>query len=211
MSFTTGNGQGEDGTRKNYLKLYTNEGDMLQMVKVPGSEISDCSWDRSGLKLALAVDTYIFFASVKPNYYWGFLTNSIVFALPIHSSDHGKSKKLIFKEIRSNETYEKEVNNFVQMATWMQSCAVVSKVEGANANTASNTLSTGEGNKRSEQTHSLALYNSIGTLIDRHLMNMKVRHCCINSTQMIVASDDSFYLWTFNPSFGSGNVNLKSE
>lgn len=185
---------------------------MLQMVKVPGSEISDCSWDRSGLKLALAVDTYIFFASVKPNYHWGFLTNSIVFALPIHSSDHGKSKKLIFKEIRSNETYEREVNNFIQMATWMHSCAVVSKVEGPASNSANNALSSGEGNKgRSEQTHSLALYNSIGTLMDQHMVNMKVRQCCINSTQMIVASDDSFYVWTFNPSFTSGNVNLKSE
>ncbi len=193
---------------------------MLQMVKVPGSEICDCSWDKSGLKLALAVDTYIFFASVKPNYDWGYLTNAIVFALP----SHGRGKRLIFKEIRTNETYEKEVNNFCQMATWMQSCAVVSKVEqggiisgsGAGGSGSggggSSAQSTAEGKRsNSEQTHSLALYNSIGTLIDRHLVNMKVRHCCINSTQMIVASDDSFYAWTFNQSFSGGTVSLKSE
>ena len=193
-----GYGQSEEGVSKNYLKLYSGTGEMLQMVKVPGNEIFDCSWDRSGLRLALAVDSYIFFASVKPHYQWGYLTNSVVFALPSHNGQ-GRSKKLLFRELNTNETYEKDVNNFCLLTTWMYCCAVVSKAD-------STALS---GDSKRQEPCSLALYNSVGTLIDRHLVTLKVRHCCLNSSRMVVASEDSFYVWTFNQPFNSGN--LKSE
>lgn len=201
-----GNGRVEEGASKNYLKLYNGQGELLQMVKVPGNEIFDCSWDRTGFKLALAVDSYIFFANLKPHFHLtsGFLTNSIVFALP-SLNGKGKSRKLIFQELKSNETYEKDVNNFMLLATWQHCCAVVSKADSIAGPTGGNVPSA---EKRSEM-YSLALYNSIGTLLDRHMVNLKVRHCCLNSSRMVVASEDSFLVWAFSQPYNSGN--LKSE
>lgn len=40
----------------------------LRMLKVPGKEIAGCSWENSGLRIALAVDSHIFFANIRPDY-----------------------------------------------------------------------------------------------------------------------------------------------
>lgn len=187
----------EEGVNKNFLNLYNQEGEVLQVVKVPGNEIFDCSWHRSGLKMALAVDSYIFFASVKPNYQWGYLCNSVVFALPITSNSSSRKKKLIFWELKTNTPYEKEVTNFSQLTTWLHCCAVVARSDNAS-----------EG-KRAD-IYSLSLFNSVGTLIDRHLVSLRVKHCCLNSSRMIVASEDSFFVWHFDQPF-SGSSGNKSE
>src|SRR5699024_10019274 len=108
-----------------------------------------------------------------------------------------------FREIKSNETYEKEVNHFCMLSTWLHCCAVVTRADGGPSST-----SAADGKR--PDLHSLTLYNSIGTLIDRHLVSLKVRHCCLNSSRMVVASEDSFYVWTFNQPYTIGG-NLKSE
>lgn len=40
----------------------------LRTLKVPGKQISALSWEGSGLKIALAVDSYIYFANIRPDY-----------------------------------------------------------------------------------------------------------------------------------------------
>ncbi|PKU37548.1 wd repeat-containing protein hypothetical protein [Limosa lapponica baueri] len=50
----------------------------LRTLKVPGKQISALSWEGSGLKIALAVDSYIYFANIRPDYkYVLVLCNSI--------------------------------------------------------------------------------------------------------------------------------------
>lgn len=40
----------------------------LRTLKVPGKQMSALSWEGSGLKIALAVDSYIYFANIRPDY-----------------------------------------------------------------------------------------------------------------------------------------------
>lgn len=40
----------------------------LRTLKVPGKQISSLSWEGGGLKIALAVDYYIYFANIRPHY-----------------------------------------------------------------------------------------------------------------------------------------------
>lgn len=40
----------------------------LRALKVPGKQISSLSWEGGGLKIALAVDHYIYFANIRPHY-----------------------------------------------------------------------------------------------------------------------------------------------
>lgn len=40
----------------------------LRTLKVPGKQIAALSWEGSGLKIALAVDSYIYFANIRPDY-----------------------------------------------------------------------------------------------------------------------------------------------
>ena len=55
-------------------------GEHLRTLRVPGSGISGLSWEGSGLRLALAVDSYVYFANVRPDYKWGYFCNTLVYA-----------------------------------------------------------------------------------------------------------------------------------
>lgn len=201
----------ETGNGKNFLKLYDSNGDLLQIVKVPGNEIYDCSWDRTGLRLALTVDSYIFFANVKQNYEWGSMINSIVFAFPtnVMAGDYNVvGRRLIFWERKTNSQYTIEVNGFCQLTTWTHCCGVVSRItEQISSNFGSESIN---GKSRPNDLHSLVLYNSIGTLIDRHLVNLKVKHCSLNSNRMVVASNDSFYVWQFKQQSIAANIHAST-
>lgn len=40
----------------------------LGTLKVPGKHMSALSWEGGGLKIALAVDSFIYFANIRPDY-----------------------------------------------------------------------------------------------------------------------------------------------
>lgn len=44
-------------------------------------KVSGISWEGSGLRIVMAVNNALFFANIKPNHKWGFMSNStLVFA-----------------------------------------------------------------------------------------------------------------------------------
>jgi hypothetical protein len=40
----------------------------LGTLKVPGKQMCSLSWEGGGLKIALAVDSFIYFANIRPDY-----------------------------------------------------------------------------------------------------------------------------------------------
>ena len=40
----------------------------LRTLKVPGKQIYGCSWEGGSLRVALAVDSFIYFANIRPDY-----------------------------------------------------------------------------------------------------------------------------------------------
>lgn len=40
----------------------------LRTLKVPGQKLSACSWEGGSLRIALAVDSFIYFANIRPDY-----------------------------------------------------------------------------------------------------------------------------------------------
>lgn len=55
-------------------------GEHLRTLRVPGNGISGLTWEGNGLRLALAVDSYVYFANVRPDYKWGYFCNTLVYA-----------------------------------------------------------------------------------------------------------------------------------
>ena len=40
----------------------------LRTLKVPGKQMHSCSWEGGSLRVALAVDSFIYFANIRPDY-----------------------------------------------------------------------------------------------------------------------------------------------
>ncbi|XP_012869217.1 PREDICTED: WD repeat-containing protein 35 [Dipodomys ordii] len=52
----------------NSVQFYTPFGEHLGALKVPGKQMTALSWEGGGLKIALAVDSFIYFANIRPDY-----------------------------------------------------------------------------------------------------------------------------------------------
>lgn len=46
---------------------------------MPGPEIKDISWSGDGLRVALAVEAFIYFANIRPTYHWGYFANTVAY------------------------------------------------------------------------------------------------------------------------------------
>ena len=52
----------------------------MRTLKVPGKKLTAVSWEGGGLRIALAVDSFIYFANIRPDYKWGYCANTVVYA-----------------------------------------------------------------------------------------------------------------------------------
>jgi WD repeat-containing protein 35 len=51
----------------------------LRTLKVPGNSISCCVWEGGSLRVALAVDSFVYFANIRPDYKWCYFKKTVVF------------------------------------------------------------------------------------------------------------------------------------
>ncbi len=49
-------------------------------MKVPGKSLRAASWEGGSLRLAMAVDHFIYFANVRLDYKWGYFAGTVVYA-----------------------------------------------------------------------------------------------------------------------------------
>lgn len=52
----------------NLLQFYNPFGQHLRTLKVPGKEIKSISWEGGSLRISLAVDSFMYFANIRPDY-----------------------------------------------------------------------------------------------------------------------------------------------
>lgn len=65
----------------------------IRSLKLPGSELSSCTWGPRSLRIALSIDSFIFFANIRPYYLWTYFGQTLLF-----SSNQG----LLFWDTLSN-------------------------------------------------------------------------------------------------------------
>ena len=47
---------------------------------MPGSGLSGLAWEGGALRISLAVDSFLYFANIRPDYKWAFFGTTLVFA-----------------------------------------------------------------------------------------------------------------------------------
>ena len=63
----------------NVVQFYTPYGEHLRTLKVPGKQITACAWEGGSLRIALSVDSFIYFANIRPDYKWAYFANVVVY------------------------------------------------------------------------------------------------------------------------------------
>jgi len=70
------------GGATNVVKFFDGYGRFIRSIRIPGESIAAVSWEGGDLRLALAVDSFIYFANIRHSYLWAYFLNTVVFAYP---------------------------------------------------------------------------------------------------------------------------------
>mmetsp|Transcript_13455 Transcript_13455/g.34500 ORF Transcript_13455/g.34500 Transcript_13455/m.34500 type:complete len:812 (+) Transcript_13455:111-2546(+) len=176
----------------NVLQFYSPHGDNLRTLKVPGKELRSLTWEGAGLRLALAVDHFIYFANVRPDYNWGFFSDTIVYSFTTKSrAEHC----VVFWDTKLNGHQVKYVRALTKMAAAGQYTVLATRHED-------------------EDTWALILCNKIGQAIDSKFIHIEPIFLDISETHVVAASHDAVFVWAYQTGLAAqaaGKKNRRDE
>ncbi|XP_028927849.1 WD repeat-containing protein 35 isoform X1 [Ornithorhynchus anatinus] len=171
----------------NTVQFYTPFGEHLRTLKVPGKQMSALSWEGGGLKIGLAVDSFIYFANIRPDYKWGYCSNTVVYA---YTRPDRAEYCVVFWDTKNNEKYVKYVKSLISITTCGDFCILATKAD-ENQPQEENEMDSFGG------TYVLVLCNSIGTPLDPKYIDIGPLFVTMTKTHVIAASKEAFYIWQY--------------
>jgi WD repeat-containing protein 35 len=171
--------QGGGDREVGVVQFYNPGGQHLRTLRVPGSNLRSISWEGNGLRLALAVDSHIFFANIRPDYLWGYFSHTLVYAvLKKERSEH----VVVFWDTQSDEKYTKYIKHVTHIATSDEFCVLVTKADD-----------------QSNQ-HIVIVCNDIGSPVDSKYLHIEPIHVAMTNNHILIASEDVVYIWMYRSS-----------
>ncbi|XP_030627741.1 WD repeat-containing protein 35 isoform X2 [Chanos chanos] len=160
----------------NVVHFYTPFGEHLRTLKVPGKQMTAVSWEGGGLRIGLAVDSFIYFANIRPDYKWGYCSNTVVYA---YTRPDRLEYSVVFWGTKNNEKFVKYVKSLMSITTCGDFCILATKADD------------------SHPPYVLVLCNSIGTPLDSKYIDIDPLFVTMTKTHVIAASKEAFYIWQY--------------
>uniref|UniRef100_A0A5S6QXS6 WD_REPEATS_REGION domain-containing protein n=1 Tax=Trichuris muris TaxID=70415 RepID=A0A5S6QXS6_TRIMR len=158
-------------------------GEPIHTLKVPGIQARSCSWEKSGLCLAIAADSFIILASIKAEYKWTFFSNTVVYSF---KRPDRRDTCVAFWDSKLNEVHIKHVHMLAFVDSCKDHALVLHSCED------------------DENKHYLEICNAVGNPVDFVAIAWKALFATVNSQCAIVADSDNFCLWYFTKVFTPG-------
>lgn len=174
-----------DGTKiMAVVQFYSSKGQHLRTLRTPGSMITGISWEGNGLRLSIAVDSFVFFAIVRPDYKWGYFSDTLVYSFtkwerPEHC--------VVFWNSQTDERIVKYVRRLLDIRAAGDHCLLVTKAQ--------ETFVTGSSEK-----YVLILCNKKGSPIDSKFIGIEPKFIHMTKNYVFVASDSNVFVWAYAPS-----------
>lgn len=186
----TGKLYNSDTDKRNVVKFYSPYGKLLHTLRLPGKDISACTWEGSGLRIALAVDSFIFFANIRPDYKWCYFSNIVAYSY--NKSDRSDST-VIFWNTNSEEKYTKYVKRLLGLVSGSEFCTLATKADDGSGQ------------------YALILCNAIGTPVDSRYIDIEPNFMAMTNSHIFVASKEAIYQWHFHTPQGQTVFELTSQ
>ncbi|MCI4376852.1 hypothetical protein PGIGA_G00193590 [Pangasianodon gigas] len=171
----------------NVLNFYTPFGEHLRTLKVPGKQVTAVSWEGGGLRIGLAVDSYIYFANIRPDYKWGYCLNTVVYA---YTRPDRMEYSVVFWDTKNNEKFVKYVKSLMSVTTCGDFCILATKADDSHPQEDVDPDTT-------TAMYVLVLCNSIGTPLDSKYIDIDPLFVTMTKTHVIAASKEAFYVWQY--------------
>ncbi|XKL59501.1 hypothetical protein PGB90_000517 [Kerria lacca] len=165
-----------DTKETNIIQFFSPLGEHIRTLKLPGSSVADCSWEGHSMKIAMAIDSSLYFANIHANYKWCYFSNTVVFS----SKNNKQSETVVtFWDLKNNESYQKTVKSLLSVSSYKDHCVLATEIDN------------------SITQYSLMICNSLTTVIDCKYMDLKPMWVSMNNTYVFAASQENFIMWHY--------------
>ncbi|KAJ3613075.1 hypothetical protein NHX12_019331 [Muraenolepis orangiensis] len=110
----------------NVVQFYTPFGEHLRTLKVPGKQMTAVAWEGAGLRIGLAVDSYIYFANIRPDYKWGYCSSTVVYA---YTKPERQEYCVVFWDTKNNEKFVKYVKSLLSITASGDFCILATRAD----------------------------------------------------------------------------------
>lgn len=190
------------------VQCYSPLGRLVTSMRVPGTaSVSSLSWEGGGLRLALAVDAFVCFANVRPDYRWawfgtpaqagGPMTGTLAYA---YARPDKSEAVAVFVNAATETRHVKYVRGLVGLVGHGEHCMMISRtlVEAAQTGKEDEALGGQEGRPRKGKSQTtLILSNSIGTPLESRTIEVEPVSVCMGPSHVAVASSTTLYTWQY--------------
>ncbi|CAL1291163.1 unnamed protein product [Larinioides sclopetarius] len=159
------------------VKFYNAYGEIIHVLRFAGN-ICGLSWEGNGQRIALAVDCYIFFATIRPYYEWCYFSNTLAYAFS--KSHDQKESTIMFWNSNTKEKHIKLVKNLFSLASYGDFCCIATKSDDIS------------------KEFSVVVCNAIGSPIDSCNISLQPRQLCMNSSDVFASAKNSFCKFHFH-------------
>uniref|UniRef100_A0A0P4W8W7 WD repeat-containing protein 35 n=1 Tax=Scylla olivacea TaxID=85551 RepID=A0A0P4W8W7_SCYOL len=173
----------------NVVQFYNPFGEHLRTLKVPGKQITACSWEGGSLRIALAVDSFIYFANIRPDYRWCFFSNTVVYTF---TKPDRSEACVTFWDTKNNEHFIKHIKYLMGMASSGEHCVLAVRTDDGSGQ------------------FGLIICNAIGTPVDSKYIDIEPHYLTMTSSYVFAASKENFYLWHFKTPKAHSSIELIS-
>ncbi|CAN0039173.1 unnamed protein product, partial [Ectocarpus sp. 13 AM-2016] len=161
------------------VKLYSPYGVPLRTLKVPGNGISSMAWEGGGLRIALAVDAYIYFANIRPDYAWASTAGGEVVAYAYQKADR-MDTQVCFWDLKAGERRVKPHRNLKLICGGGEHVCLVTGPDDRGR-------------------HSLILVNSIGSTLEERVLPAGIAplKMAMSGAHVVVSGAAAAYVWQY--------------
>eukprot|EP00899_Mesostigma_viride_P008010 jgi/Mesvir1/1720/Mv21173-RA.1 len=157
------------------VQFYSYDGNHLRTLRVPGGGISALSWEGGGLRIALAVDSFIYFANIRRDYKWGYFGTTVVYAF---AKPERPEMCIMFWDTSTNDRYAKYVKKLIAIQAHGEYCVLSTKGEEPGQ-------------------YILILCNAIGSPVDSKYIDVEPVYLCMTDFHVVAASDEVVFVWQY--------------
>lgn len=182
----------------NQVMFFSAFGQHLRTLKIPGREITSLSWEgKSNCRIALGVDSFIYFANIRLDYMWCYFNNTIAFVESSnqnHQSMDPNQNVVIFWDTQGNQTISKVVDFVLGIHCHDEHCVIACETQKIIPKDTNIVVET----SFKDQMYQLSICNSLGTTVDSKYIELKPQFITMNSTHVIIANHSQFLLWQYH-------------
>ncbi|CRL00247.1 CLUMA_CG013520, isoform A [Clunio marinus] len=182
----------------NHVMFFSSFGQHLRTLKIPGREITSLSWEgKSNCRIALGVDSFIYFANIRLDYLWCYFNKTVAFIETSNQSHQiidPNQNVVVFWDTQGNSKVTKVVDYVLSIQACGDHCAIASETQNINPKDSNILIET----NFKDQMYQINICNSLGTTVDSKYVDLKPQFLAMNLTHVIIASQSQFLCWQYH-------------